>query len=1220
MTKTRLWFTRILGTLCALFLLTVIALFSLLSTTTGTGLTLHAANRVIPGELSWQGLEGHLLRDLQFQQLSYQDGETQIQLQDLKLRWRPWRLLGRQVHIRQFDIGSASIQLPAGEEATEPTELPEQIELPDIQLPINLRLDRVLVNDTNIRVGDFEQQVNQLNLRLITHGGRITIHRFTLDVPQGLANIEGFVEPYEDYHFNLRTMAQTDIPELGTLGVEGRLQGSRHELNLEQEISGFVTALLSANVEQPTDLTQLAWDANLELTALAIAQVDEHVETLNLTFQGSGNLAEIQGSLALSGLLHEHGEVTLNSDFNLRENELTLDHLTFNAPAYDAQASFSGSAIMGENLHVDIQGQAMYADYEVSDFSLQAEGDEQGAQQLSLSADSREGSIALTGSLLWEPHLAWDLSVQASVADIGRISPDWPGTLALDAHVEGNMAHEELMLRVQLNELSGQIREQEITGSGQLSILDKSISADDFRLQWGEAQLNADGSASAQELSLNWNLSIADISQFVPEIKGSLQAQGTVAGATEAPILNTQLKLSDFSYQEYSIRSLQGDLEIDSQLQQLPTGNIDVQDIDIGGLILNSVALRLEQNDEHQVRLQVDSDSLQANLGLRGLWEAEQQRWQGRINSMQLRYPEVGRWNLTSPATLTVSPTEISMQNLCLMITTRDSELCFGGDWDQATDAINASINAESISFSVFRPWIPEDIELAGDFDIKGQFTKHEEAMNYRLAVTLHETIAGLPAQDLNFTIDPSQLLLIHGDQNRLQASLNLVSEQLDGAITAEAVIEQLMDDPMLDAHLNLSMQDLTFVSVLTPDVQNVNGALSGQIQLAGPLAEPVITGGLELADGTAEIPATGLILENINMLIDAPSAAGQPFTLSGNLTAGEGDLSLEGEYYLAEQQANLNIQGSAFPALRTRDIDVTIAPDLQIEYSPELLRVRGSVDVPSARITPPDFEAVDSISRDTILIGDGSSVYDETYTELPIDADVQVRLGNDVRVSAYGFEGRLTGQLRIIEQPGQETAGVGNIDVASGQYELYGQKLSIERGRLIFTGGPVANPGLDLRVERNIETDGVLVGARVGGTLQNPNLSLFSTPTMQDSAILSYLIFGRGPGESNQGEENMLARASLALGMSGGNIVGERLSDTLGVDEVALDSGDTFESTALYIGKHLSSRLYVRYGIGLVEPVTTFFIRYRLSDRLNFESHTGGERSGADIFYSIER
>jgi len=240
---------------------------------------------------------------------------------------------------------------------------------------------------------------------------------------------------------------------------------------------------------------------------------------------------------------------------------------------------------------------------------------------------------------------------------------------------------------------------------------------------------------------------------------------------------------------------------------------------------------------------------------------------------------------------------------------------------------------------------------------------------------------------------------------------------------------------------------------------------------------------------------------------------------------------------------------------------------------------------------------------------------------QIPVDMELQVSLGDDVQVSAFGFEGRITGRLQVLEKPGQQTSAVGNINVAAGQYELYGQSLEIERGSLVLTGGPVNNPGLDLRVSRNIAAENVTVGARVGGQLREPNLNLFSSPAMQDSMILSYLIFGRAPGRGNTQEQNMLAQASLALGMRGGNFIGEQISDRIGVDEVMLDAtGDNLESTSLFIGKHLSSRLYVKYGIGLVEPVTTFFIRYRLTENINFETQTGDGRSGADLFYTIER
>ena len=58
---------------------------------------------------------------------------------------------------------------------------------------------------------------------------------------------------------------------------------------------------------------------------------------------------------------------------------------------------------------------------------------------------------------------------------------------------------------------------------------------------------------------------------------------------------------------------------------------------------------------------------------------------------------------------------------------------------------------------------------------------------------------------------------------------------------------------------------------------------------------------------------------------------------------------------------------------------------------------------------------------------------------------------------------------------------------------------------------------------------------------------------------------------------------------------------------------------TSLYIGKYLSPRLYVKYGIGLLEPTSTFILRYTLSERLLFESTSNTEGQGGDLIYTIE-
>lgn len=87
---------------------------------------------------------------------------------------------------------------------------------------------------------------------------------------------------------------------------------------------------------------------------------------------------------------------------------------------------------------------------------------------------------------------------------------------------------------------------------------------------------------------------------------------------------------------------------------------------------------------------------------------------------------------------------------------------------------------------------------------------------------------------------------------------------------------------------------------------------------------------------------------------------------------------------------------------------------------------------------------------------------------------------------------------------------------------------------------------------------------------------------------------------------------------MKGGNAVSERLTDTFNLDSLGFE-GDSAEEAGLFIGKYLSPKLYVKYGVGLLSPSSTFFMRYILSKRWSLESQTGTRGSGGDLIYTLE-
>ena len=97
------------------------------------------------------------------------------------------------------------------------------------------------------------------------------------------------------------------------------------------------------------------------------------------------------------------------------------------------------------------------------------------------------------------------------------------------------------------------------------------------------------------------------------------------------------------------------------------------------------------------------------------------------------------------------------------------------------------------------------------------------------------------------------------------------------------------------------------------------------------------------------------------------------------------------------------------------------------------------------------------------------------------------------------------------------------------------------------------------------------------------------------------------------------MGQAALALGLAGGDTLARTLGDRFGVDEVRVESNDTGDEASLVIGSYLSPKLYVSYGVGLMDTLNSINLRYQLSNRWQLDVESG-EFTGADVLYTIER
>jgi translocation and assembly module TamB len=139
---------------------------------------------------------------------------------------------------------------------------------------------------------------------------------------------------------------------------------------------------------------------------------------------------------------------------------------------------------------------------------------------------------------------------------------------------------------------------------------------------------------------------------------------------------------------------------------------------------------------------------------------------------------------------------------------------------------------------------------------------------------------------------------------------------------------------------------------------------------------------------------------------------------------------------------------------------------------------------------------------------------------------------------------------------------------------------------------------------------------------LQQPRLSFFSEPSMAQSQIVSYLLVGKPMDRMQSGDTASVVSARDTLAMQGGGLIASQIGRRIGLEEVGVEStvtsaGETNQQ--LVLGKFLSPRFFVSYGISLTESINTLKLRYTVSDRwvLRMEA---GENQSADIEFNVER
>lgn len=1143
----------VLGSLAVLIVLPLLFVGWAVSSHSGSQWLFTRSLPLLPEQLKITGISGRLLGPLQIQGLHYQTDSISLDIDSIALDWAPARIFSGTVHINELQLHNTRITLSGAANDTPAT-------IPVIILPIAITLDSATADRIEVAKDGQPPLVvlTDTALQLSAERSAITIQSFTTTHDQQQLQISGLIQPRDNFPLELDIHYQQTLSDGRLVSSQGTVHGDLQTLILRQDLVEPLKARFTATLKDV--LTDLHWQAQLETPTIKLAALDPSwpaiAGDLNVTTSGSLQDYKFQLTSHFSEPRIPTAELHLSGTGDL--NSLLLNNLTLTLPA----------------------------------------GQIQGKAKLQLGTD-----------------LQWQASLQGNAINPGIVWSDWPGQLAFAATATGQIDDDGINAQVDINQASGFLRGYPVELQANLTVHPSTLDITRLLLRSGNSQIQVNGHVGEQ-LALEWDIHSTDLKELHPVAQGQLNAHGQVGGMPTQLRIDFTAQGQHLSWPGYKLDNLAGSGTVDLFSWQTLQVELQAQGLMLNELRLENIHLFIDGSDQkHVLVLETGNTTFQTVLRLEGSYSNN--NWDGQLLAANLSSPRFGEWLLESPAQLHLTATDLTSQPICW--TSTDGSICL--QLSRQLQHWVATLKADDVQLAPLSALLPDNLQLNGLLSAKASVD--------------YQADTGTKAQ-ARLTLSPGSLSypLIEGERNTWNYERGSMDLQLDAAGLDMALAVSLNGDrwqlaatlPGLDplsfnadsqtlrgsAHIDIS--DLGLIEAMTPEIQGLKGKLATDLKFSGTLAQPGINGQVRLDQSQFQIPRLGLKIEDLNLSITALNINDFDYQVSAK--SNKGLLLIKGQTHLrsfSDWSSALTISGKNVEVAYIPEARVTASPELSVTVKPYEIHVDGSIHIPMAKLQPKDVSRATPISDDVTITNVADADISRKWL---IYSNVRLTLGEQVTFFGFGFEGRFTGNLLLMDQPGQPTLATGELDIHDGRYRAYGQRLNIEQGRILFSG-PVNNPGLNLRAARYIGD--VTAGVKINGTLLSPQAELYSVPAMEQTDTLAYLVLGRPLAQASGNDGSMMAGAALALGLSGGDLLARKIGDRFGLDEMRIASSDTGEQAELIIGTYLNPRLYLTYGIGLIESANTVIIRYQVSRNWQFKAESGIEQ-GADMLYIIER
>ncbi|MHB9329249.1 autotransporter assembly complex protein TamB [Phytobacter ursingii] len=1054
-------------------------------------------------------------------------------------------------------------ELPLGESLKQLFAKPLLPQMTDVHLPLNLNIEEFWGEQLRL-TGDTDITVSNMLLKVSSIDGNMKLDALDIDSNQGTLNATGTATLRDDWPVDITLNSILNVDPMKGEKVKLKVGGEvRKQLEFGVNLSGPVDVVLRGQ----TQLAEAGLPLNLDITS----------EQLYWPFTGEKQYQADDLKLKLTGKMTDY----------------TLSFRT---------------AVKGK-------------DVPPATLTLDGKGNEQQINIDKLSVAALEGKTELKALLDWQKAISWRGELTLDGINTAKTFPDWPAKLNGLAKMRGSLYGGSWQVDIPELKLAGNVKQNKVSVDGQLkgnSYMQWIIPG--LHLELGRNQADVKGELGVKDLNLDANIDAPGLDNALPGLGGTAKGLVNIRGTVDAPQVLADITASNLRWQELRIARVlvKGDVKSTDQLAGVL--NVRVERLSQPGVNVSLATLAAKGSEkQHELELRVQGEPVAGQLKLAGSFDRNEQRWKGTLSDTRFTTP-VGPVALNRAIALDYRNQEqkISIGPHCW--TNPNAELCVPQTIDAGAQG-RAVVNLNRFDLAMLKPFMPDATQASGTFsgkaDVSWDATKEGlpqgevtlAGRNVKVTQVVNDAPLPVAFETLNLN---AKLQNNRADLGWLIRLTN--NGQFDGQVQ--------VTDPQgrrnLGGNVNIRNFSLAMANAIFTRGEKAAGTLNANLRLGGNLQSPQLFGQMQL---------NGVDVEGNFMPFDMqPSQLAMNFngttsTLQGVVRTQRGQINLSGDAdwsQINNWRARVAAQGSNVRITVPPMVRLDVSPDLVFEATPTLFTLDGRVDVPWARIVVHDLpESAVGTSSDEVMLNADLKPEKPKSAAIPINSNLIVHVGNNVRMDAFGLKARLTGDLKVTQD--QQGLGLnGQINIPEGRYHAYGQDLIVRKGELIFSG-PVDQPLLNIEAIRNPDAteNDVTAGVRITGTADEPKAEIFSDPAMSQQEALSYLLRGQGL-ESGQSDSAAMTSALVGLGVAqSGQVVG-KIGETFGVSNLALDTEGVGDSSQVVVSGYVLPGLQVKYGVGIFDSLATLTLRYRLMPKLYLEAVSGLDQA-LDLLYQFE-